>query len=147
MNFMCSLLPDCKLIFSIHFSRQEMQWDGMSLLYKGMLFVCVSCKPVWRYALIIRIELGFGCNQETMVNLKLKLNAWIPGLTQHWYTFWFAFPSLCNDEIWSWWVTTLHGGTHFHAYSGHFSFVHVVSFFGLCVRSFSSFFVITFLAS
>ena len=56
-----------------------MQWNGMTLLYKGMLFVCVSCEPVWRYALIIRIELSFGCGEETMVNLNLKLISLIPG--------------------------------------------------------------------
>ena len=51
----------------------------MTLLYKGMLFVCVSCKPVWRYALFIRIELNLGCGLETMVNLKIKLSSLIPG--------------------------------------------------------------------
>ena len=56
-----------------------MQLNGMTLLYNGMLFVCVNCKPVWRYALIIKIELSFGCGEETMVNLKLKLISLIPG--------------------------------------------------------------------
>ena len=55
-----------------------MQWNGMTLLYKGMLVVCVSCKPVWRYASIIRIELSFDCGEETKVNLKLKLISLIP---------------------------------------------------------------------
>ena len=56
-----------------------MQWNGMTLLYKGMFIVCVSCKPVWRHPLIFRIELSFGCGEETMVNLKLKLISLIPG--------------------------------------------------------------------
>ena len=51
----------------------------MTLLYNGMSFVCASCKPVQRYALIIRIELNFGCGLETMVNLKIKLRSLIPG--------------------------------------------------------------------
>ena len=79
MHFMCSLLPNRKLIFSIHFSWGEMQWNGMTLLYRGMLFVLVSCKPVLRYALIFRIELSFGCGEKTMVNLKVKLISLIPG--------------------------------------------------------------------
>ena len=87
----------------------------MTLRYNGMLFVCVRCKLVWRYALIFRIELSFGCGEETMVNLKVRLTSMIPGWSQLWYTIGFALPSLCNVEIWSWWVTTLHAGTHFHA--------------------------------
>ena len=51
----------------------------MTLLYNGMLFVCVSCKPVWRYALIIKIELSFGCGEQPMVSLKLNLISMIPG--------------------------------------------------------------------
>ena len=56
-----------------------MQYNGMTLLYNGMLFVCVSCKSVWRYALIIRTELSFGCGEQPMVSLKLKLISMIPG--------------------------------------------------------------------
>ena len=56
-----------------------MQWNGMTFLYNGMLFVCVSCKSVWRYVLIIRIELSFGCGKKTMVSLKLKLISTIAG--------------------------------------------------------------------
>ena len=51
----------------------------MTLLYKGLSFVCVSCKPVWRYALIIRIELNLGCSLQTMVNLKINFRSLIPG--------------------------------------------------------------------
>ena len=79
MPFVCSLLPNRKLIFAIHFPCEEMQSNGMTLLYKGMFFVFVSCKPVRRYALIYRIELSFGCGEETMVNLNLKLISLIPG--------------------------------------------------------------------
>ena len=53
--------------------------NGMTLLYKGMLFVCVSCKPVWRYALTIRMELRFSCGEETMVNVKVKMISLISG--------------------------------------------------------------------
>ena len=51
----------------------------MTLLYNGMLFVCVSCKPVERYVLIIRIELTFGCGKKTMASPKLKLLSMIAG--------------------------------------------------------------------
>ena len=51
----------------------------MTLLYNGMLFVCVSCKPMKRYVLIIRIELSFGCGKGAMVSLKLKLISMIAG--------------------------------------------------------------------
>ena len=51
----------------------------MTLLYNGMLFVCVRCNPSKRYVLIIRIELSFGCGKETMVSLKLKLISMIAG--------------------------------------------------------------------
>ena len=56
-----------------------MQWNGMTLLYNGMLFVCVSYKSVRRYDSIIRIELSFGCGEQPMVSLKLKLISMIPG--------------------------------------------------------------------
>ena len=56
-----------------------MQWNGMTLLYNGMLFVCVSCKSVSRYDSIIKNELSFGCSKETMVSLKPKLISLIPG--------------------------------------------------------------------
>ena len=78
MQFMCSLLPNRKLVFSIQLSWRERQSIGMTGFYKGMLFVCVSCKPVWRYALIGRIKLSFRCGEETMVNLKLRLISLIP---------------------------------------------------------------------
>ena len=84
MPFMCSLLPNRKLIFAIHFSCEKMQWSRMTLLYKSMSFVCVSCKPVWRYALIFRIELNFDCGEETMVILNLQLISLIPGCTKRW---------------------------------------------------------------
>ena len=79
MPFMCSLLPNRKLIFSIHFSCREMQWNGMTLLYNGMLFVCLSCKSVSRFDSIIRIELSFCCSLETMVSYKVKWISLTPG--------------------------------------------------------------------
>ena len=82
MHFMCSLLPNLKLRFSIHFSWEEMHWNGMTLLFNGMLIVPVSCKPVRRYVLIIRIELSFGCGKKTMVSLKLKFISTIAGWGQ-----------------------------------------------------------------
>ena len=87
----------------------------MILLFNRMYFVCVSCKPVSRYALILRMEMSFGCAEETMVNIKVKLTSKILDGSHLWYTIGFAFPSLCNVEIWSLWGATLHGGTHFHA--------------------------------
>ena len=60
--------------------------------------------------------MSFGCAVETMVNITVTLTSIILDGSQLWYTIGFAFPSLCNVEIWSrWWVATLHGGTHFHA--------------------------------
>ena len=56
-----------------------MQLNAMTLLYKGMSIVCVSCNPARRYALIFQIELIFGCGEETMLNLELKLISLIPG--------------------------------------------------------------------
>ena len=52
-----------------------MQWNCMALLYNDMLFVCVNCKPFLRYALNIRIQLSFGCGEETKVNLRVKLTS------------------------------------------------------------------------
>ena len=55
-----------------------MQWNSIFLLYQGMLIVYVSCKRIWRYALIIRIKLRSGCDDEIMMNLKLNLISLIP---------------------------------------------------------------------
>ena len=50
----------------------------MALPFNGMLFVYVSCKPVLRCASIFRMALSFGCGEETMVNLKLKMiSTWL----------------------------------------------------------------------
>ena len=51
----------------------------MTLIYNRMVFVWMSCRLIWRYALIIRIELSFGCGEATMVNLKLRLISLTPG--------------------------------------------------------------------
>ena len=56
-----------------------MRWNRMTVLRIGMLLVCVSCKPTWGNAFIIRIKLSFGCGEVTMVNLKLKWILLIPG--------------------------------------------------------------------
>ena len=73
----------------------------MTLLYKGTLFVCVSCKPVRRYALIIRIELSFGCGEETMVNLNLKLISLISWVNPSLVIIFFClpFPLQCRDMV------------------------------------------------
>ena len=60
-------------------NKDQRLCSGYTLLYKGILIVCVSCKPAWRYALIIRIEFSFCCGEGNMVNLKRKLISLIPG--------------------------------------------------------------------